>query len=142
MFPEVIAATLRLGVPDAIFEGEVLAYSPASEEFLPFQQTTRRRRKHGVEALAAALLKQFKGIGDVGADIFLREVQAVWDEVRPFVDRRARAGAKTLGLPDDPQALLRLVDDRDFPRLVAALLRAKLAGDADVVLAQAQQARA
>jgi endonuclease III len=88
------------------------------------------------------LLKQFKGIGDVGADIFLREVQAVWDEVRPFVDRRARAGAKMLGLPHDPQALARLVASRDFPRLVAALLRVELADDADAVLAQARQAQA
>ncbi len=55
MFPEVIEATRRLGVQDVIFEGEVLAYNPATEEFLPFQQTTRRRRKHGVEELAAEL---------------------------------------------------------------------------------------
>jgi len=45
MFPEVTEATRRLSVSDAIFEGEVLAYNPPSEEFLPFQQTTRRRRK-------------------------------------------------------------------------------------------------
>jgi DNA ligase 1 len=55
MFPEVSEATRRLGAMDAIFEGEVLAYNPATEEFLPFQQTTRRRRKHGVEELAAEL---------------------------------------------------------------------------------------
>jgi len=55
MFPEVTEATRRLGAGDAIFEGEVLAYNPATEEFLPFQQTTRRRRKHGVGELAAEL---------------------------------------------------------------------------------------
>jgi DNA ligase 1 len=55
MFPEVSEATRRLGASDAIFEGEVLAYNPATEEFLPFQQTTRRRRKHGVDELAAEL---------------------------------------------------------------------------------------
>jgi DNA ligase 1 len=55
MFPEVSEATRRLGATDAIFEGEVLAYNPATEEFLPFQQTTRRRRKHGVDELAAEL---------------------------------------------------------------------------------------
>src|SRR5262245_18422596 len=32
---------------------------------------------HDVQ-VAARLLKQFKGIGDTGADIFLREVQDVW----------------------------------------------------------------
>jgi hypothetical protein len=87
------------------------------------------------------LLKQFKGIGDVGADIFLREVQTVWDELRPFVERRARAGAKTLGLPDHPQAG-RPVGERDFPHLVAALVRAQLTDDADAVLAHARQAEA
>jgi DNA ligase-1 len=55
MFPEVSEATWRLTANDAIFEGEVLAYNPATEEFLPFQQTTRRRRKHGVDELAAEL---------------------------------------------------------------------------------------
>ena len=55
MFPEVTEAALRLRAQDAIFEGEVLAHNPATEEFLPFQQTTRRRRKHGVEELAAEL---------------------------------------------------------------------------------------
>jgi hypothetical protein len=54
---------------------------------------TLREEAGGRPEQERALLKQFKGIGDVGADIFLREVQAVWDEVRPFVDRRARAGA-------------------------------------------------
>jgi DNA ligase-1 len=55
MFPEVTEATRGLSATDAIFEGEVLAYNPATEEFLPFQQTTRRRRKHGVDELAAEL---------------------------------------------------------------------------------------
>src|SRR5215217_3361176 len=39
----------------AIFEGEALAYNPLSDEYLPFQQTVRRRRKHGVEETAAEL---------------------------------------------------------------------------------------
>jgi len=29
------------------------------------------------------MLKAFKGLGDVGVDIFLREAQAVWDELIP-----------------------------------------------------------
>jgi hypothetical protein len=34
-------------------------------------------------AEASRKLKQFKDIGDIGADIFLREVQDVWTWVRP-----------------------------------------------------------
>ncbi len=35
------------------------------------------------------LLKECEGIGDVGADIFFREVQGIWPEVSPFLDQRA-----------------------------------------------------
>src|SRR5262249_59782696 len=44
----------------AILDAETLAYNATSEEFLPFQETTRRRRKHGIEAMAEQLpLKAF-----------------------------------------------------------------------------------
>ena len=35
------------------------------------------------------LLKEFKGIAEVGVDIFFREVQTIWEELYPFVDKRA-----------------------------------------------------
>jgi len=73
------------------------------------------------------LLRQFKGIGPVGADIFLREVQAVWEEAYPYVDARVAKAAGKLGLPEDAKALARLVDRADFPRFVAALVRVDLA---------------
>ncbi len=85
------------------------------------------------------LLKEFKGIGDVGADIFFREAQVAWEELFPFADRRALEGAKELGLEDEAEALLRLVGDRDLPRLVAALVRVKLEGDQDEVLEEAER---
>jgi endonuclease III len=75
------------------------------------------------------LLKQLKGIGDTGVDIFFREVQAAWDEVRPFADRRALEAARRLDLGGDPKALARLAKGRDFDRLVAALVRTELADD-------------
>src|SRR5262249_24753893 len=34
------------------------------------------------------LLQEFSGIGPVGADIFLREVQTVWDEAYPYADSK------------------------------------------------------
>lgn len=77
------------------------------------------------------LLKQFKGIGDAGVDIFFREAQGAWEELHPFVDKRALAGAKALGLPEDGEALAGLVDRADFPRFTAALVRVDHAGDAD-----------
>jgi endonuclease III len=75
----------------------------------------------------AALLQEFPGIGPAGASIFLREVQAVWPSVAPYVDDRVRAGARELGLPDDPEALAqRAGSDRDLARLAAALVRVTL----------------
>jgi hypothetical protein len=85
-----------------------------------------------------ALLKEFKGLGDVGVDIFFREVQAAWDELRPFADRRAFSGARRLDLGSDAKALARLVDEPDFPRLVAALVRLDFAKDEDDVLEAAR----
>jgi DNA ligase 1 len=61
MFPELIAGTLsQVRAESAILDAETLAYNATSEEFLPFQETTRRRRKHGIEAMAEQLpLKAF-----------------------------------------------------------------------------------
>jgi DNA ligase 1 len=54
-FPEIAEATRSQVVGTAIFEGEAVAYNPLSDEYVPFQQTVRRRRKHGVEETAAEL---------------------------------------------------------------------------------------
>lgn len=72
-------------------------------------------------------LQQFKGIGQVGADIFLREVQGLWREAYPYVDDRVRKVAQQLGLPSDPHELAKLVARKDFTRLVAGLVRVGLA---------------
>jgi hypothetical protein len=79
------------------------------------------------------LLKEFKGIGDTGVDIFFREVQSEWDELFPFVDDRAAQSAARLGLPKDGHALADLVPRRDFTRLVAGLVRVGLADAYDEI---------
>ena len=56
MFPELIEGTLKqVKAKTAILDTEALAYQVESEEFLPFQETTKRRRKHGIEEMAKAL---------------------------------------------------------------------------------------
>jgi endonuclease III len=74
------------------------------------------------------LLKQFKGIGDTGADIFLREVQDVWTWVRPYFDKRALTAARQLGLPTDPDELGALAP-RNNAQLAVALVRVSLDDD-------------
>ncbi len=61
MFPELIEGTLKqVKAKTAILDTEALAYQPDSEEFLPFQETTKRRRKHNITEVAKTLpLKAF-----------------------------------------------------------------------------------
>lgn len=95
----------------------------------------RRLRKEadGDVKQAKQLLTELKGLGPVGADIFLREAQRCWPEFRPYVDKRAKEAAKALGLPARPDRLAGLVKDDDVARLVAALVRTSLEKDADQV---------
>jgi endonuclease III len=85
-------------------------------------------RCHHDAAQAKRMLKNFKGIGDTGADIYLREIQDIWTWVRPYFDDRATATAKKLGLPSDPAALGKL-SPRNNARLAAALVRISLDDD-------------
>ncbi|WP_280183424.1 endonuclease [Nocardia cyriacigeorgica] len=78
---------------------------------------------------AAELLQQFKGIGPVGADIFLREVQDVWTWVRPHFDERALHGAERVDLPTDPDRLAELAPRGQVADLAAALVRVTLDDD-------------
>jgi endonuclease III len=86
-----------------------------------------RRSSEDVGA-AKRMFKKFRGIGDTGADIYLREVQDVWTWVRPYFDKRAIKTAKALGLPSDPQKLGALAPKANA-RLAAALVRASLDDD-------------
>jgi len=61
MFPELITGTMQqIKAQDVILDTEALAYNIESEEFLPFQETTKRRRKHNIAEVAKQLpLKAF-----------------------------------------------------------------------------------
>jgi len=60
MFPEIVTAAQKLPVKSAIFEGEAIAYNPETEEFEPFQETAKRKRKYGIREKAVELpLKVF-----------------------------------------------------------------------------------
>ncbi|MFE7109171.1 endonuclease [Streptomyces sp. NPDC057575] len=90
-----------------------------------------------LDALRAGL-RRTPGIGPAGADIFVREVQAVWPEVAPFVDGKALQGAERLGLPASSAKLVELAertkpagsagpaDGHGVAVLAAALVRAAL----------------
>src|SRR5437660_9705560 len=53
MFPELLAAAAGLDVRSVILDGEAIAYDAESEEYVPFQETTARRRKEGIQEMGA-----------------------------------------------------------------------------------------
>ncbi|PRW63002.1 endonuclease [Actinopolyspora mortivallis] len=88
-----------------------------------------RRLRHRAEGDLRALragLREFPRLGPVGAEIFCREAQQVWPELRPYFDRKALTGAGRVGLPTDAARLAELVDGSDLARLAAACVRVTL----------------
>ncbi|MET9257737.1 endonuclease [Streptomyces sp. NPDC003717] len=88
-----------------------------------------REEADGDLARLRELLQEFPGMGPAGADIFLREAQAVWTEAAPYLDRKALQGAERLNLPQDPDELLKLAGKAEPAVLAAALVRAALEKD-------------
>ncbi|MBJ3764463.1 hypothetical protein ILP92_17140 [Maribius pontilimi] len=81
-----------------------------------------------------ARLTEAKGLGDMGAQIFAREAQLVWDVFYPRLDGPAEQAAGKLGLTTDHGALVSMAGSRErFVRLTAALTRAQLRGAGDRV---------
>jgi len=55
-FPDLVKGVEKeVKAKSAILEGEAIAYNPQTQEFLPFQETTKRRRKYKVEEMAKKL---------------------------------------------------------------------------------------
>jgi DNA ligase 1 len=81
MFPELVEGVLKqVKAETAILDSEALAFNPASEEFLPFQETTRRRRKLGIEEAATEL-----PLKAMVFDVMYRDGQPLLD--RPLLER-------------------------------------------------------
>ncbi len=56
MFPDIVEGVKKqVKAKSVILDSEALAFNPESEEFLPFQETTKRRRKYGIEEAAKTL---------------------------------------------------------------------------------------
>lgn len=85
-----------------------------------------RDQADGDIATIRRLLQEFPGVGPAGADIFLREAQAVWPGTAPYFDAKALQGARALELPTEPAALLRLADGAEPAVVAAALVRVAL----------------
>jgi endonuclease III len=134
--PKAVLAADRRTMIDAFGRAHYVRYDESSatrltemaqrvvDEYSGDLREIARRSAEDID-VAKRMLTNFKGIGDTGADIFMREVQDVWTWVRPHFDRRATRTAKALGLPTDPDRLGALAP-RSNARLAAALVRASL----------------
>lgn len=134
--PKAVLASERQTMIDAFGRAHYVRYDESSatrltdmaervrDEFSGDLREMARRSEHD-PLKARRMLKRFNGIGDTGADIFLREVQDVWTWVRPYFDSRATAAAKALGLPTDPAKLAALAPGATA-QLAAALVRVSL----------------
>ncbi|KAL2429610.1 hypothetical protein ABEF95_008186 [Exophiala dermatitidis] len=75
-------------------------------------------------------LKEIKGLGDVGVDIFFDTAQGVWPCLAPFIDPRSAKTAEAIGIPGDAGALWESKEvNRDpmtMARLAAALTTVRL----------------
>jgi DNA ligase-1 len=53
MYPDVASGIEnQMNANEAIFEGEAIAYNPNTNEYLPFQLTSQRKRKYDIEEMA------------------------------------------------------------------------------------------
>ncbi len=110
MFPEIAQATVRqIAADTAIFEGEALAYNPASDEFLPFQQTTRRRRKHKIDEAAQELplrLFAFDLLYMNGENVTSVPYEERHDRLARLIQRDETIDVSATRIVEDPEALM------------------------------------
>lgn len=101
MFPELVTALQHAKVTTIIAEGEAIAYNESTGEFVPFQETVKRKRKHGIEEIATELpLKLFL------FDILYLNSEVLLD--KPHYERRALL---TQLFPVDHLAVVSSIDE-------------------------------
>ncbi|MDH6280053.1 endonuclease [Prescottella agglutinans] len=147
--PQALASAPRQDVIAALKRGHYSRYDETRATELRLAAERVEREYHGdvrrlAEACdgdpggAAAALEEFDGIGPVGADIFLREVQDLWPWLKPHMDARVLRGADELHLPHEGEWLADMAPGGRVAPLAAALVRVTLDKDlrADVLAAR------
>jgi len=115
MFPEIVeAAKIQIKAKTAILDSEAIGFNPISEEFLPFQETTQRRRKYGIDEMSKKiplkafvfdiLFKNGKSLIDLPQIDRLKELEKVLgDGDVLFVEKGEQI--------DDPKKLQEMLDE-------------------------------
>lgn len=102
MFPDLVHAFEKFKVKTVICEGEAVAYDPHTGTFLPFQETVKRKRKHGIAAAAEEFPLQF----------FIFDV--LYLDGKPLLDvgheERRKATLKVFGQTENP--IVRVIEEK------------------------------
>lgn len=77
-------------------------------------------------AQVRSLLKEIKGIGNVGIDIFCDTAQGIWPCLAPFIDPRSMKTAQQCGLGEEIDAIWDTIGKDRMCRLAAALTTLRL----------------
>lgn len=75
-----------------------------------------------------ALVKEFRGFGDLAVDIFFDNVQSVWPSIAPFIDRRSLNTAAETGIGTDLDAIYDELghDPLEISKLASGLSQVRL----------------
>ncbi|KAJ5654138.1 hypothetical protein N7490_001141 [Penicillium lividum] len=65
---------------------------------------------HGDREKVRGLMMEFKGIGDLGLELFFNNVQSVWPSIAPFLDSRSLQTAEEIGMGRDLDAIYGALD--------------------------------
>ncbi|KAJ5106888.1 TruB pseudouridylate synthase (N terminal domain) family protein [Penicillium angulare] len=60
---------------------------------------------HGDREETRKLVKEIKGVGDLGVELFFNDVQSVWPSIAPFLDSRSLNTADEIGIGRDLDAI-------------------------------------
>ena len=115
MFPEIIEGVrTQIKAETAILDGEALAFNEASGEFYPFQETTKRRRKHNIAESAKELpLKAF--VFDLlyvdGQSMLEQPLEARVARLREVLEEGETLLEASYEVVDDPNRLQVMLDE-------------------------------
>ena len=104
MFPDLLEAVADLEVDTLICEGEAIAYDAETGSFLPFQETAKRKRKHGIEEAAEEFPLRL-----ILFDLLYLNSKSMLDKTH---EQRRQALERVAPGPEDKEAVVRLVAEK------------------------------
>lgn len=127
MFPDITdAVRAQIQAKRAIIEGEAIAFDPDTGDFLPFQETSQRRRKHGIDEM-----KQSHPLKLLAFDVLSIDGEDVTGV--PYKERHERLN-KLIGKGSGIQLIEQIYTDE--PQAIDAFFLSKIEAGLEGVMAK------